>query len=74
MNLYYTWRLFLHFANIKLGTATSWRPRGKDIACGKDIAYGCPYYKDPAIFHLFLKYHKWKIVYFLLNICLSAGH
>ena len=22
------------------------------------IAYGCPYYKDPAIFHLFLKYHK----------------
>ena len=31
------------------------------------IAYGCPYYKDPAIFHLFLKYHKWKIVYSLLN-------
>ena len=22
------------------------------------IAYGCLYYKDPAIFHLFLKYHK----------------
>ena len=22
------------------------------------IAYGCPYYKDPAIFRLFLKYHK----------------
>ena len=37
------------------------------------IAYGCPYYKDPAIFHLFLKYHKWKIVYSLLSICLSAS-
>ena len=22
------------------------------------IAYGCPYYKDLVIFHLFLKYHK----------------
>ena len=22
------------------------------------IAYGCPYFKDPAIFHFFLKYHK----------------
>ena len=38
------------------------------------IAYGCPYNKDPAIFHLFLKYHKWKIVYSLLTICLSASH
>ena len=37
------------------------------------IAYGCPYYKDPAIFHLFLKYHKWKIVYSLLTICLCAS-
>ena len=37
------------------------------------IAYGCPYYKDPAIFHLFLKYHKGKIVYSLLSICLCAS-
>ena len=38
------------------------------------IAYGCLYYKDPGIFHLFLKYHKWKIVYSLLSICLAAIH
>ena len=38
-----------------------------------EIAYGCPYYKDPAIFHLFLNYHKWKIVYSLLTICLCAS-
>ena len=42
-----------------------------DLVVG--IAYGCPYYKDPAIFHLFLKYHKWKIVYSLLSICLCAS-
>ena len=37
------------------------------------IAYGCPYFKDPAIFHLLLKYYKWKIVYSLLSICLCAS-
>ena len=63
-NVFYDEHFFL--------AAWSWKLHYLDVLHGRLLGSNVNF-KDPAIFHLFLKYHKWKIVYSLLSICLSGS-